>query len=456
MSIRWDNDDAHVGGVLTEINNMLDLFEETPCMLQAADVISSELLSDNLVWKKVADGKDAKSFDGTASSAGKKPGVGYYTFVENAVRSIMVSGCFFYRNEGSAGPRVAHPNETWLKDGSSVNSETVSSLPRKYPWTAAVCFPPKPSHCSRFTLDSPVRRAESFARQLNIHRKMHLKRDMTNSTPSSWLSISDRIQNTGHSKPWFRSVGTDYIDTFSNQLSRPTEYKKLVEDRKKVIESLGSSTVQMRQGMSGQTAEEDVDFEPDSQNRMHKEYIVTDGFQASEMRQLQSLGDSHTVYDKLECSILQILGVPPSALGRNQNSERMASANQLVARSMKPFYVVVEKYKNLIEKALMDVSENEHGIGVGFGKSLSPFDLERLEGIMTKDAVCKSYSSAYNVPLDWIDKDAVARRQAALSSVVEGKKTKPTLEDEAVQNERAHKKRKQETAPPTGAKDSVS
>ena len=373
----------------------------------------------------------------------------------------MVTGCFFTEKEGTEESevyRVAHPNETWLKEkGEPALSENYTEFEKGLPWTPVVCFPPFPRRAAFRRINSPVQRAALYGKQLNVHRRMFLKRDVANSVPSAWMTISDKIQNSGHSKPWFRSIGTDYVDTFSNQLSRPHDYEKLIADRREVINSLGSATVETRaQARAGKNEEEMSLLEPDAQQKTHSELILSDGYQGTQTRQLQSLGDALTIIDRLECATLQIMGVPPSAIGRNQNSERMASANQLVSRSMKPFFAAVEKYQAVIETALRQISETDAGDYVGFGAVLSPFDLERLEGIMKPGAVKRAYADAYNVPLEWIDESKIVDRQSALKQVSSGsKKQAADTDDAAAQELRAHKKRKQETAPPKGAKDAV-
>ena len=65
--------------------------------------------------------------------------------------------------------------------------------------------------------------------------------------------------------------------------------------------------------------------EVDGDHRAHREHLVSDGHEIKEARVLQSLSDGHTHVKSLEVKILHALHVPPSAVGLNQNSERLAS-----------------------------------------------------------------------------------------------------------------------------------
>lgn len=298
-----------------EIAELMHLFSSTPCMQLACDTLVGELLSNTLQW----------STDGVQGGVPRQKQVapGWDLFVANSVRAILVTGSFFFRKDGD-GARVAHPTETWHDDTGKSERGGESRSP---PWTAVVAYPPNPPAYSP-QLDSPVQRAAAYARQLNTHVSLFLQRDRHNSRPACWLSVSETLSNTtGKSKPWFRTVGNDYIDTFSEQLQGPSDYQELIADRSKVIQSLGSETVLRRR----HGTESDMAPARDKvTGKAHAEHLVTDGYESRDTRSLVSMNDAKEHMKNLEFQILGILGVPASAIGKNQNSERLASSNQLV------------------------------------------------------------------------------------------------------------------------------
>ena len=298
-----------------EIAEMMHLFSSTPCMQLACDTLVGELLSNTLQW----------ATDGVQGDVSRQSQVapGWDTFVANSVRAILVTGSFFFRRDGD-GARVAHPTETWHDDTSKSDRGGESKSP---PWTAVVAYPPNPPAYSP-QLDSPVQRAAAYARQLNTHVSLFLQRDRHNSRPACWLSVSEALTNTtGKSKPWFRTIGNDYIDTFSEQLQGPTDYKELIADRSSVISKLGSATILRR---STGTESDMAPARDKVTGKAHAEHLVTDGYESRDTRSLVSMNDAKEHMRNLEFQILGILGVPASAIGKNQNSERLASSNQLV------------------------------------------------------------------------------------------------------------------------------
>lgn len=395
--IPW-GEEKQVSKEKIEIEELVKLFKETPVAQLAAQTLIGELFSSKLQWKNLRTDKFV---------AEKKIPVGWQNFIENAVNAVVITGVFFWKKKRNGAVVVAHPQETWFTE-------------KRNKWNAEILFAPLnanlASELNEDIVQSPMQKAKPFAIQLEKHRRLHLLRDVHNSKPEVFVSISDKIQNSGHSKPWFRSVGADFVDTFGESLEHPKEYETLIKDRADVIRELGKETITSRERRKFDDEMDDLE-QNEQTNALHREHVISDGYVASQAHMLNSLNDGLQFTTQLENAILGIMGVPPSAIGRNINSERLASSNQLVARSLKPFNAFVDQLKQILESALKKASFDEKDNCVlVFSKVLSQFDIEKLEPILTTEATIEFYSHAYNIPQTFFDKEAIAHKKKLLLS----------------------------------------
>lgn len=412
-AIPWKEPETRESRAREDVKRLCALFEETPEILIAHQTLVGELLYSTLVFEKSSDVVP----------------VGWHTFVAECVKSILISGVFFWRKE-HGGARVAYPTETWFDEKGKTKK-----------WKAVVLFPLTPEK----TLMSPMQKSERIAVQLNKHKRLFLQRDVLNSKPSVFLTVTDKLQNAGHSKPWFRSVQTDYIDTFEEQLNDNHDYSELIRNRAAMIKNLGDATITHRKERESKKRKaEQLDTGTDEYGRSHAEHIVTDGHDLSETRPLTSLSDNLGFVRNLEHKLLAALGVPPAAIGQNVNSERLASSNQLVARSLKPFYAFVEQLKLVIERALEEASATDDGDRISFGTVLTPFELEQVAPILNTDDLVEATANTYKIPMKWID----ANKLKAIHSVE--MQAHPTNATPA-----AFAKEKKETRPPLNASNTV-
>lgn len=392
-------------------------FDECPMMQMAYDTIVGELLFSKLRWVTAA---------GVALPKLEVP-PGWEQLVCDCVRGVLVGGVFFWRKRGKI-PEVAHPSQVWYT--------------RAKGWTPVVMYPPHPHTYDNGSINSPVRRATPPSRALHEHRCLQLNRDRINSKPSVFVSIDSRLQNNnGKSKPWFRAVGREFVDSIGEQLESSNQpYDFLVSDRAEVITNLGDATVQQRKR---KRPHEDV-ADVDSEQKFHREHIISDGFEGTAVAPLVSLSDGQKTIADLEHAVLLAMGVPPAALGRNVNSERLASANQLVMYSLRSFKTTISRMKRLIDGFLRAASAMPDGTYISFTTVLSQFDIDQLEGVLTTEATIKAYSQAYDIPSEWMDAAAVDMKRAALHG---GAESKTKVDDTARKD--AAKSRK----PPSGATD---
>ena len=363
------------------IYDLLHTFENTPEIIVAWHTLVGDLLQSKLTFKK----------------SGELAPVGYDIFVKDAVKAIMVTGAFFYKAVNNQ-LKVAHPLEMWL------DSKARS-------WKPVVLYPPNPKKVVELLkssedllapFTSPVHTVRKIAEQLNQHRQLFLDRDILNSRPACFVSVSDKLANNGHPKPWFRSNQTDYIDNFEEDLNQGgNDIKRLIEDRVEVIEQLGNSTKSIRKRRKMNNGMPQV--QTDTECKEHSEYIVTDGFEGKETKSLQSLSDNLNFVGKLQNQLFQMLKVPPAAIGSNINTERLASSSQLVARSLIGYHAYVDHLRKLFTKVFEDVAKGEEDV-VYFQRTLTSFELQQVSPFLKDTKHLECTALAYNLPESWFDK----------------------------------------------------
>jgi hypothetical protein len=357
-----------------------------PTMQLAMSTMVSELLFSRLRWvNKTGDILDARDVAG-----------GWETAVCDCVRAILVSGMFFWRSSGDV-PTVAHPSEVWIESKG---------------WKLAVMYPPFPRSYRTTQINSPV--ASAFAQSIKLEemQALMLNRDRMNSKPGVFIAVDSKLQNaTGRSKPWFRSMGSSFVDTIGEQLEFTNQpYDYLVQDRADIIEGLGDATMAQREKKRGRTKTAD-NAVVDGEGKQHREHVLTDGYEGKPAAPLQSLADGLQHITATENKILYAMQVPPPAVGRNINTERLASANQLVMYSLRAFKATTSRLKRLIGKMLKEASENDDGDYITFSIVLSQHDLDHVEPLLTPAAIKKTYSQLYDIPENWLDLGAIKERR---------------------------------------------
>lgn len=427
MSIPWPKSAPSSKAAIEEL---MQLFDNTPEIIVAWHTLVGDLLQSRLTYFK----------------SGEAAPVGFDTFVADAVKSIMITGVFFWKKRNQELV-VAHPLETWLDEN-------------RREWNLVVLFPPTELNTSAKThiaeshdatnpiaqFTSPVQMVRDVATQLNKHRKLFLDRDILNSRPACFVQVSPTLQNNGHPKPWFRSVqNNEYLDNFEEDLNQGgDDVQRLIRDRVTVINELGSSTEGIRKKRRIET-NEIPQVQVDSQHREHAEHIVTDGFEARETRSLQSLSDNLNFVQRLQQLLLQMLKVPPAAIGSNINTERLASSSQLVARSLLGYHAYVKQLQKIVAKVFQEAGESE-GDYVHFKRTLTAFQLQQVAPYLKQEKYLECTALAYNIPEEWFDISKFENADPDVAAITQ-RGHHPEQND--------INKEKRESAPPTKAETTV-
>jgi len=415
----------------TAVRELCYQFEKCPMQQVAFDALVGELLRPSFKWVD----KLGEPLNTSLPELPELP-VGVEIAVVAAIKGMLVAGMFFWR-KGTAKDLyslvVAHPTEMW------------HGRTRRTAWTQGILFDPYPCHHKLDRVNSPCGRAAQPSVMLAEHERLLLNRDRLNSKPGVFISVDSRLQNNdGHSRPWFRAVGREFVDSISEEMDATnTSLDNLVKDRSEVITSLGAATLK-RRAESGPM--ESKDAEVDRAHKHHREHVVRDGFVPTPASSLHSLSDGHRQMVALENRILYAMCVPPVAVGRNVNSERMSSAPQLVMHSLRSYKTFVSRVRTLIscmlKAAYIDAKTGHY---IAFAVHLDNYDLDRLESIMTPAAAANAYAATFDIPLSWLSEKALAARQGAMHGA------QRTVAGE----ETAVKQAKKSRGPPPGSNDTA-
>ena len=119
----------------------------------------------------------------------------------------------------------------------------------------------------------------------------------------------------------------------------------------------------------------------------------------------ERLGDA---VERLAHEIQFCFGCPPQVLGKNINSERMASSNRLTELALNHFRTHTRKLKQLLAQ-VFDVL----GDGVTFGHCASTHTLEQVGQFLKPKDFIDLYACAYELETSQFDKTLVRRWQEA-------------------------------------------
>ena len=233
---------------------------------------------------------------------------------------------------------------------------------------------------------SAAHRAYPATIQLQKLLRNWTERDRCNTKNTVYTTVSDELkQQNGSDRQWFRDVTTaDSMPTRAPDVD--VNFHTLVHRRAETVQKLDAITNLARERQSGANALSRVgdrlqDEEPPRVVE-HAEHIVSDGRTYTEARQLGSMADSKLVMDELKHTILFAFGVPPQAVGRNINSERIASSNRLTEMAITTYLTLIRLYRQRIGDAIREETEAPSGSYIGFSVCLSHYELEKLQPVL--------------------------------------------------------------------------
>jgi len=375
------------------------------------------------------------------------------TFVTDAVRSILVNGNFVFRRlcvrAGVPMYVVADPALVYTRWCKKTNTYAASCC--KHRWKVGLVEPPdrvtpRGEADVLATMKSAAIRASDATEQLAALVKNFVQRDRLNSENTVYTSVSDQLkQQNGSDRQWFRNVTSgDALPSRAPDID--SNFHTLMHRRAQTIEGLDAITNIARArnaghgGGFGNVGDTSQGSPPPLAH--HSEHVVSDGRSYTEARQLGSLPDSKLLFDELKHSILFSFGVPPQALGRNINSERIASSNRLTEMAITTYTSFISLLRDRIGEAIRFGTETPSGSFVAFSVCLAQYELDRLRPYM-KDTVCMTMTArCYQIPESFLDMNKMRAADAVTpGGVALGTKRKRSATAEASTDETIRRRR---------------
>ena len=423
--IPWDGnaEQEDPDGGDRRVADLCRVFDADPTQQLAYRTILSELQRCQLAWHK----KRGQTADDEIPVPHW-----WHTFVSDAVRSILVTGCFVYRRCGSrAGVPVclvAEPGDVGVVWNSGSCRYVSSDKTRR--WHVVVVEAPrrftgrpgnapsggkqkkKAARVTRYECTvSGARRAEGATRQLRSLVENWRRRDDRNTEHNVFTTVSKELrQQNGSDRQWFRNVSS--ADSAPSRIQDiDMNFDTLVHRRAETIQRLDEIT-QMARGGVGKGAgggvgsplgNDDNDDDGSGRDMVHTEHMISDGREFAEARHLSSLPDSKLVMDELKHSILFSFGVPPQAVGKNINSERIASSNRLTEMAITTFTSYIKLLKERIGGAVRDETTTDGGYYINFSHNLSHYELDQVRLFLKLPVLKTMVSRTYGIPVEFID-----------------------------------------------------
>lgn len=259
-----------------------------------------------------------------------------------------------------------------------------------------------------------------------------LRRDVTNTDPTIYTTLSNSISATkGSSIPWHRSVVESAHIAGQHPLPNgptATTIADYVSARADGIRNLNHVTDYARRA-----AAPAVLGEPPAEPELnHRENIVSDGRDFTECRHLQQ--DTivcHQTIDRLGYEIMFAWGVPPQVLGKNVNSERLASSNRLTEMAINHYLVHTRRLQAVVSEIFTSLQS-----GVAFGDCTSVHVLEQCGPYLKPSRAAELYACAYD--LDVADFD-IARFEDPAPAITAGNTRPSPKSTEATNDAKRHR-----------------
>lgn len=386
-----------------ELRELRQIFDADTNQQLAYNTIVSEVLRCRLAWHV-----------GPGELADEKTPVPdwWHTFVTDSISSILINGNFVYRRCGTrAGvPVCVVADPTAVYTVWSQKQRRYVATCSRHRWIVGLVEPPnreghREGHPRKTRVCSAAARARQATLQLRALVKNWVARDGKNSENTVYTTISDAIrQQNGSDRQWFRNImSNDTLPTRAADID--SNFHTLVHRRAQTIENLDSITNLARNRNSaartgvGDTSGAIAPEDP----VQHSEHMVSDGRTYTEARQLGSMADSKLMLDELKHTILFAFGVPPQALGRNINSERIAASNRLTEMAITTYTSLISRLRERIGEAIRTETTTPRGGYVTFSVCLAQYELEKLQPYMKTDICAKMIARCYRIPESFLD-----------------------------------------------------
>ncbi len=193
------------------INDYVELFNRATLHHQAFAAIYNAITRDTIQWSDDPDRPIDQEL---------------YVFIELAIKYLMITGFLVWRSDPETGMEAAHPADVTITIGSDGHWSPLYRSTMTAPgaartnaiedgWQVLIMDSPEINfrmYTHVGVPDTAIRSAvaKAFTETHRVHamQEHFLRRDMHNSRPAAWTSISASLSNSnGSTRPWFRGLG---------------------------------------------------------------------------------------------------------------------------------------------------------------------------------------------------------------------------------------------------------
>lgn len=245
------------------------------------------------------------------------------------------------------------------------------------------------------------------------------RRDDLNSVRSVWTSVGKQFgpMLPGGGTPGFEPVLHSGMVSVPRMMSH--DFDNMLANRVEAIQKLHEASIDLR-AATRQMIEKPGKRggRPEKKRKTeHDEYAVTEGMEGRETQHLRAPEDLPALIDRLINNILFSWQVPPQVLGKNINSERLASSNRLSEAALHRYTRLVDAVRGIIslviEKVSSDISGSNRTV-IRLFPCISEHTLHTLESVMKPEVVKMLYACTYGVPEEYFDIARIKKKQDAM------------------------------------------
>jgi len=423
-------DDSHVIGSDVNqdtqhpsVNHLCRMLNTCYTQHIAKRVITSEVLRHELRWVNSKTGKVAHDVQVEPQ---------WNHFVAAAIDSVLLTGCFSWRmhRKRCVIADVRDVTVVYCDTTHKYKSVVVGKQREPVRWKAEVIYPP-PSRQRKgavATITNPMtvgvaivnENAPCYQAFALSTRQAHLERnwdarDSANSRHSGYTTVTNEMRSShGSMKPWFRDASkTGSLTDFD------TNFDTLVSNRADAIRLVGENTQKSQTVATHPFATQDVQIAENT----HEEHTVTDGRNFVESATLTSSVDQANATDRIQTMIFFAMGVPPQVMGKNINSERLASSNRLSEMAIYGFQQSCADLRtrigNIIKMASRlnyDKETDASSAQIVFAHCLTPHELSEALPFLKAKYAEVFVQCAHNLPPGSVDIQNVIAVQEGLTS----------------------------------------
>lgn len=143
----------------------------------------------------------------------------------------------------------------------------------------------------------------------------------------------------------------------------------------------------------------------------HEEHLITDAQEGKQVAFLQGPANIEPHMERLENAILFAYLIPPQALGKNINSERIAASNRLAESAIERYDTMIRRLRRHIQTALTRTSreiashyiDEPNELHIVMRPCISEYSLSSLMPILETKMAAELSACVHDVPMHYID-----------------------------------------------------